>query len=307
MSEDDIAAKGNVRQLTLDLLRGALSAAPSRKASSSLALPTRRRGGGTGTADVLSRRLGSVRSTCGFGDDASDTEKEILLFDEVDVFFGSDFYGQTYNPVTVWEEPAARALISRIWAERASRPSLHVVQDFPEYAALLKFFVGDWRWLVDIEVRSMCVDCQSFNEPAYVFDAATSRVGYTDMDSVNWDLTYGYRTAFAVLHEVEQNGGRNAEASLRRALGLRVICGMFSYANIKPARILGVSGTLAALSDDERRAMRSFGLDLETYVPSVYGTSNFSHGPESMTGACFLVMRESTRSVRDLRERTIGY
>ena len=122
------------------------------------------------------------------------------------------------------------------------------------------------------------------------------RYRYTKMDGVDWDLTYGYRTAFAVLHEVEQDGGRNADASLRRALGLRVTCGTFSYANIKPARILGVSGTLAALSDDERRVMRSFGLELETYVPSVYGKSNFSQWYRVCDWNLFLVMRELARS-----------
>ena len=124
-----------------------------------------------------------------------------------------------------------------------------------------------------------------FNEPAYTIDAATSRVGSTKMDGVDWGLTFGYRMAFAVFREVELDGGRNSDASLRRTLCIRVTCGTFSYVNINPARILGASGTLAVLSEDERRVMRSFGLDVETYVPSVYCTSNFSHGPELVSTA----------------------
>ncbi|KAL3806273.1 hypothetical protein ACHAXA_000871 [Cyclostephanos tholiformis] len=52
-------------------------------------------------------------------------------------------------------------------------------------------------------------------------------------------------------------------------------CGQFSYANISPHRIIGVSGTLHVLNEYEREILLKYGLRKFIYVPSVYGESNF--------------------------------
>ena len=49
------------------------------------------------------------------------------------------------------------------------------------------------------------------------------------------------------LHAADNNTFREPEAALKRALFLQVPCGKFSYANIQPDCILGVSGILEAL------------------------------------------------------------
>ncbi|KAL7471163.1 hypothetical protein ACHAXS_011481, partial [Conticribra weissflogii] len=54
-----------------------------------------------------------------------------------------------------------------------------------------------------------------------------------------------------------------------------ISCGQFSYANISPYRILGVSGTLQALGEYEKSILDKYGLNKFIYVPSVYGSSNF--------------------------------
>eukprot|EP00978_Attheya_sp_CCMP212_P009335 scaffold22059_cov52-Attheya_sp.AAC.2 len=54
-----------------------------------------------------------------------------------------------------------------------------------------------------------------------------------------------------------------------------VSCGQFSYANISPERILGVSGTLTALGEYEKNVLAKYGVNTFMYVPSVYGESNF--------------------------------
>lgn len=48
---------------------------------------------------------------------------------------------------------------------------------------------------------------------------------------------------------------RDPEAALKRTLFLQVPCGKFSYANIEPECILGVSGTLDALGDYEVKVL----------------------------------------------------
>ena len=54
-----------------------------------------------------------------------------------------------------------------------------------------------------------------------------------------------------------------------------VSCGQFSYANINPALIMGVSGTLQAIGKYEKDVLNMYGLNKFIYVPSVYGDSNF--------------------------------
>ena len=103
--------------------------------------------------------------------------------------------------------------------------------------------LGDLRQNVAV----MCRDLRHFEEPPYVYDPITDRVGYVTMDSVCYDVTYGYRTAFAyLLHSTAPT-----EDFRREALRPRVPCGKFSYTHLRPARIFGVSGTLSALSNYE--------------------------------------------------------
>ena len=62
-------------------------------------------------------------------------------------------------------------------------------------------------------------------------------LGVQVMDSIDYHVVMGYRTAFAYLHEAAKGHLRDAEDALREALTLRVPCGQFSYANINPARV----------------------------------------------------------------------
>ena len=41
--------------------------------------------------------------------------EEILLVDEVDVFFGAEFYGQTYDQVAQVREPEVVEILLQIW------------------------------------------------------------------------------------------------------------------------------------------------------------------------------------------------
>jgi hypothetical protein len=51
--------------------------------------------------------------------DLSDNKRpQVLLIDEVDVFFSDDFYGKTYNPRATIKHPAISALIDYIWQQR---------------------------------------------------------------------------------------------------------------------------------------------------------------------------------------------
>ena len=320
MSEDSVAERGNIRQLTLDLVNGTLDlvngdlkptprstrSAPFPKKESNkeevhyegkrklgfisniwkASKPSRKPSGET--SELVSYDSGSDaeptnRSSCN-GSRSSAlhlplalNDEEILLVDEVDVFFGPDFYGKTYNQVAELSDPSITKLMTKIWDSRKTKPSFSAVKQWSEYATVLQQF-SNWPLQIETEVRKMCGDVQSFSEPAYEVDRVNCRVGYRHMDSVDWDQTFGYRTAFAHVFEKEQGtlSGALADKAVAQALSLRLACGQFSYAAINPTAILGVSGTLSAMTADEQSIVKDLGVDTYSFVPSVYGLNKLT-------------------------------
>uniref|UniRef100_A0A6T1DUP4 SecA family profile domain-containing protein n=1 Tax=Alexandrium monilatum TaxID=311494 RepID=A0A6T1DUP4_9DINO len=122
----------------------------------------------------------------------------------------------------------------------------------------------------------MCRDLKDFDTPPYHYSRSLNCIGYQSMDNICYEMVYGYRTAFAYLNEASKRSLRDMEAALRRALQLRVPCGQFSYADIDPACILGVSGTIEALGDYEWRVMNRYGIEHYSQMPSVYGHNKLS-------------------------------
>ena len=81
LSEDTIAAKGDIRGLTQQLIMQQNS-------------------------DVL--------CDSNVGDNSAVCKEAIMLVDEVDVFFGEEFYGQTYNQVTSLQDPNIYKILADI-------------------------------------------------------------------------------------------------------------------------------------------------------------------------------------------------
>ncbi|CAE8585703.1 unnamed protein product [Polarella glacialis] len=310
-SEDATLAKGNIRALTLDLINGVKSkhrALARSKSGSSRGGPVGSITGSTSSARVSSdssemarcstglrpAEKGSALSLpvpvpgCGSSSSLSGlvvrqappvcNDEELLLVDEVDVFFGSDFYGKTHNQVALLEADEVQDLLRTIWEQRDMRVHpkevLNIVKESRAYSALVDRF-EQWDFLVQAEVAAMCADLSDFDTPPYYYDRALNRIGYTVMDGMSFDVVFGYKTAFAYLNEANNHSLRDEEAALREALQLRVPCGQFSYANISPTRILGVSGTVEALGKYEWQVMNRYGIESYSIMPSVYGASNF--------------------------------
>ena len=123
------------------------------------------------------------------------------------------------------------------------------------------------------------------------------------------NAVYRYRTAFAHLNAADKGEFRDPAAALNRALKLQVPCGKFSYANIQPASILGVSGTLEALGAYELKVMERYGIQLYASMPSVYGETQlkFDHAGDAIHTECSLdgfhrkITDEANRKIRDGR------
>lgn len=299
-SEEAVARKGDIRELTKRLLTGEVPA------STGIASPFGLRPVIPGlqalcdhqASEVLAQRqadsleLVSCSSLPRASESVTDVQaalpafeagpfqelpagmEEILLVDEVDVFFGDEFYGETYNVTAQLEVQEVQQILILIYENRQHmhdvQKLLNIIHGSAPYKALLAKFPG-WEAVLTNEVLEMCYDLQRFEEPRYHYDPHRDQIGYQVMDSLCFDLIYGYRTAFAYL----KHSPRNVEANVQRALQLRISCGRFSYANVQPACMLGVSGTLEALSASEWQVMSKYGFKSFSLVPSVYGPNNF--------------------------------
>ncbi|VEU39668.1 unnamed protein product [Pseudo-nitzschia multistriata] len=204
--------------------------------------------------------------------------EEIMLVDEVDVFFGPEFYGQTYNQVAELNEEEVAKILKRIWEvhKQGKRSSLDDIKAMPEYKNL-KAKIPSHSYLIDNEIKLMLDQVRRVNdEPYYYLDRSTDKIGYKVQDTICYNVTYGYRTVFAYLKEADNSNLRDRNATLSRVLTMPISCGQFSYANIKPKRILGVSGTLEVMNDYEKGVLRKYGVNQYLYVPSVYSASNLT-------------------------------
>ncbi|KAL7561438.1 hypothetical protein ACA910_009294 [Epithemia clementina (nom. ined.)] len=244
LSEDSTRSKGDIRKLTQSLLEGKLASA----------------------------RINGLVQSC------TDTmEQEILIVDEFDVFFGSDFYGQTYNQVFQLQDPEVAEMLKYVWSASkrvGHRIKLTEVQGIQPYQDLIQKY-KDYSFLLDNEISLMIDQVKRFDDEPYHLDEITDRIGYQVMDTIVYDVTYGYCTMFAYLHEADKGNLKNMDTTLANVLGMPVSCGQFSYANISPLRILGVSGTVEAMGKYEHDVLGKYGIERFVYVPSVYGQSNF--------------------------------
>ncbi|XP_065664425.1 cytoskeletal protein Sojo-like [Hydra vulgaris] len=89
------------------------------------------------------------------------SRRDILLIDEVDVFFNQNFYGQLYNPVATIKHPSINDLTSYIWSEKNRELTLQQVKLTPEYRACCKYFEG-WEFIVTEAVKQMLLDVMNF-------------------------------------------------------------------------------------------------------------------------------------------------
>ena len=278
----------------------------SQSSTSSFGLQASNQGGGP--VEVRKTASSSLRPRMSSLQAAQEGE-DILLVDEVDVFFGSDFYGQTHNQVAVLESAEAEDLLREIWQHRDQVDSLggliQKVLQCPQYQAMLQKY-PEFKDVVKSEAVQMCGDMQAHMKDGkvkdYIFDGR--QIGYKIMDGVAFDVVKGYKTAFAYLQEAT-NGQLQDETILKKALALRIPCGRFSYARFGSPKILGVSGTIQALGSCERNVMQRFGIKSYTLVPSVYGKNNFRFLDQS--GAPPITISKDENHCCDIAQQAMGY
>lgn len=212
------------------------------------------------------------------------TDRNVLLVDEVDVFFDKSFYGSYYRPLAELRHPTITALIEYIWDVRKQRSSLQParVKATKQYKNVVASFAG-WESLIEEATKCMIADVQSFETMEYHL-SASGQVGYKEQDGISYQVRYGYKTMFTYFHEHEL--ARVTKQQRDRQIAIVIDCGIFSYAEIPKQYdvVMGVSGTLKELTTPEKELLSSvYQITEFTFMPSVYGSNQLKFRKDDPT------------------------
>ena len=162
-------------------------------------------------------------------------------------------------------------LLTFIWNQRANNNlTLQTVLESSAFTDLESQF-PEWKKLLKAEVMKMLRDVSLYAENNPEVD--NDRVGYKVQDQMSYNTVYGYQTAFAYFHF--HTKGDISEESLHKNVGIYIGCGFFSFAEIPREfdLIMGVSGTLDCLTEEEKQIMKHYNIERLASAPSIYGVS----------------------------------
>jgi len=198
--------------------------------------------------------------------------KKVLLFDEVDVFFHQDFYGNTYNAGTsIWRREILH-LTEIVWKNR------HSIR-FSELASMKdakSLFERFPKWLMTLQLRKMLSEVKPVDD-TQIYQIKDGKIGFPMHGSINFDLS-GYFVSFCYWKEY-QLGRVSREVVERYAGQMFIACGQFSFAKIPNSYdvILGVTATLKQMSSYEKQIMEmQFKIAGTTLTPSMYGETKIT-------------------------------
>ena len=86
------------------------------------------------------------------------TRPQILLIDEVDVFFSDSFFGKTYMPQAQIQGEEVEALTDYIWLNRKNDLTIEKVSKTDVYKNVLELFNAKYAFLLTEAVKQMIFD-----------------------------------------------------------------------------------------------------------------------------------------------------
>ncbi|KAL4467243.1 hypothetical protein ABPG72_005868 [Tetrahymena utriculariae] len=197
-------------------------------------------------------------------------KQQILLIDEVDVFFNNSFYGQTYNPCFSWKTKEIINIMNKIWINKGLKKQTLTEQIFKEQDFLkLKKQFPKMKKLINFHVESMIKAAQNLNDHIYHFE--NGRIGYQLHDYISFDTVKGYSTTFAYYQEMDK--GNLTKQQVEVQCGINIQCGHFSYCMLTDnyQKILGVTGTLEILNQGQLEIIANNNVKKATIIPSIFG------------------------------------
>ena len=208
-------------------------------------------------------------------------DKKLLLIDEVDVFFGSNFYGRNYYPAISVNSLDTEELMRHIWDNKSELrswldkdkntedlmklpSSQNILKEYPNLASILpdqiKSMLTALSWFPDSGVTTL---------KSYV--VKNDKIGYVDKaGNLNFSI-YDYTTAFAYLYHYEK-GEINSDRDLKEHLGINITCAHILYSELPKffSLKLGLTATLDGLSEEENGVLDAYNFTRRSFVPSTF-------------------------------------
>eukprot|EP01125_Pyxidicula_operculata_P009849 TRINITY_DN3246_c0_g1_i1.p1 TRINITY_DN3246_c0_g1~~TRINITY_DN3246_c0_g1_i1.p1 ORF type:complete len:2508 (+),score=513.73 TRINITY_DN3246_c0_g1_i1:49-7572(+) len=234
--------------------------------------------------------------------------QSVLLIDEVDVFFGSDFYGNTYNPATLISNDTTYEILNFIYGNRKS-VDFTAVSNSKHYVDLTNAF-PKLKPLIDCAIRKMLTEVKEFDKTPERPIVINDTIFYKDQDTISSNKFYGYKTSFQYFDKA-RTGEIKDIANVKKNVGIYIGCGNFSFAEIPMdfTYKMGVSGTLRSLTDEEKAIVQSYGVERVAYAPSIYGGSRLNEKNNKKSSILILDTVENwfLRIVQHCQEKQQGW
>jgi hypothetical protein len=131
----------------------------------------------------------------------------ILLIDEADVFFDSDFYGQCYRPSIKLKGPEISNLLNCVWQLSRKDPDrktdiVSQVKNSEEFKAIINRH-KNLKSILENQLNAIAVGAYNYKHDYFIIEKRQKLV-YKENDSINERMSYGYKTVFANIYEYER-------------------------------------------------------------------------------------------------------
>ncbi|KAL4505988.1 hypothetical protein ABPG72_013749 [Tetrahymena utriculariae] len=208
---------------------------------------------------------------------SQESNRQILLIDEVDVFFSKDFFGNNYDIIVPIQDTSVENLLDKIWSSRQElNLSFKSIQSTQEYQQCIAKY-PKWAELIEEQTKTIIHDFKNFNNVIIEnYKILNDKIYYKNQDQYLDNISYGYRTLYTYYQE-NQNS-KISNSSLQKQKVFKINSGSFSYSELpkKFFLIKGVTGTLDTLSRSQLQLIQNnYQMNQQTLIPSVYGKSKF--------------------------------
>jgi len=203
---------------------------------------------------------------------------QVLIVDEADVLLDKNFHGDSFRSCTSLRHTSITELLKYVWEHRDTLNQSSLSESSIAQTCI-NLFPTDMQLIISKQIDSMLRDAQNVDTHDYI--VWEGKICYKEMDGISSRTVSGYSTAFAGIKEYENN--RIEKEAMEEGLSIPLRCGQSSYAEMPNVFdvILGVTGTLSSLNQNEKAILNQYGIDQFTCIPSVFGNKRLTFACDS--------------------------
>ncbi|GKY99695.1 hypothetical protein MPSEU_000923500 [Mayamaea pseudoterrestris] len=220
------------------------------------------------------------------------TRPRVLLVDEVDVFFGPNSFGSERNLGLDLCNDSIVRLFQHVWQNSSNLTTASLLAS-QEVTNVLAGFPSIAHPLLKKVIKPLVASAKGLRDGIGAdYVVSDGLLGYKMFDGLAFHYCSSF-CSFAYIKECEI--GNVTEATMNSMVNLCPAIARLSNAEIpfEYDAILGVTGTLSALSKEERCVLEDrYDIFKYSCIPSVFGENRLDFAPESATDVIICSQRE---------------